>query len=184
MAVLTATGITFSDATTLASKYGVLPQSTVAIFYQASAPTGWTQNTAHNDKALRVVNGSGGGFGFGDTSGVGGIAFSSAFPSTAKAIDVPINVTSPVSGTVGDTTLTTAQIPQHTHNSLTGGSSSAAGGGSSFLTPGSTATGGVNGGSGGAHAHPWTGNVTVSTTGNTTLDLRVQYVDVIVCSFN
>jgi hypothetical protein len=184
MAVLTATGITFSDATTLSSKYGVLPQSTVAIFYQASAPTGWTQDTAHNDKALRVVNGSGGGFGFGGTSGVGGIAFSSAFPSTAKPIDVPINVTAPVTGTVGNTTLTTGQIPQHTHNSLTGGNASAAGGGSTFRTPGSTATGGVNEGSGGAHNHPWTGSVTVTTTANTTLDLRVQYVDVIVCSFN
>jgi hypothetical protein len=184
MAVLTATGITFSDATTLSSKYGVLPQSTVAIFYQASAPTGWTQDTAHNDKALRVVNGAGGGFGFGGTSGLGGIAFSSAFPSTAKEIDVPIDVTAPVTGTVGNTTLTTGQIPQHTHNSLTGGNASAAGGGSLFRTPGSTATGGVNEGSGGAHNHPWTGSVTVTTTGNTTLDLRVQYVDVIVCSFN
>jgi hypothetical protein len=184
MAVLTATGITFSDATTLASKYGVLPQSVVAVFYQAAAPTGWTKSVTHNDKALRVASGTGGGFGFGATAGAGGIAFSSAFPAAAKPIAVPINVTAAVSGTVGNTTLASGQIPQHTHNSLTGSDAAAAGGGSSFRTPGNTATGGVVEGSGSAHNHPWSGNVTLATTGNTTMDLSVQYIDVIVCSFN
>lgn len=33
---------------------------TVMLFYQASAPIGWTKLTAHNDKALRVVSGVGG----------------------------------------------------------------------------------------------------------------------------
>lgn len=33
------------------------------VFRQASAPTGWTQSTTHNDRALRVVSGSGGGTG-------------------------------------------------------------------------------------------------------------------------
>lgn len=32
-------------------------------FFQAAAPTGWTQNTAHTDKALRVVSTTGGGTG-------------------------------------------------------------------------------------------------------------------------
>lgn len=36
---------------------------TVMLFYQAAAPTGWTKSTAHNDKALRVVSGTGGGSG-------------------------------------------------------------------------------------------------------------------------
>ena len=31
------------------------------IFYQASAPSGWTQDTSLNDYGLRVVSGSGGG---------------------------------------------------------------------------------------------------------------------------
>ena len=30
---------------------------TKVVFAQASAPTGWTQDTTHNDKALRVVSG-------------------------------------------------------------------------------------------------------------------------------
>ena len=186
MAVLTATGVTFSDATSLTSKYGVLPQSTVSVFFQAAAPTGWTKSTTHNDKTLRVVSGDGGGFGSGGTAGAGGISFTSAFPATAKPIAVPISVTAPVSATIGDTTLTTAQIPQHTHNSLTGSDANAAAGSSQFRTPGNTATGGVDSplGTGGAHTHPWTGNVALATTGNTTMDLRVQYVDVILCSFN
>jgi hypothetical protein len=135
---------------------------------------------------LRVVSGTGGGFGSGGTAGAGGISFTSAFPATAKAIAVPISVTAPVSATIGNTTLTTAQIPQHTHNSLTGSDAAAASGASQFRTPGNTATGGVDSplGTGGAHTHPWVGNVTLTTTGNTTMDLRVQYVDVILCSFN
>jgi hypothetical protein len=47
---------TYSDAGTFAS-------GTVIPFFQASAPTGWTQNTTHNDKGLRVVSGTGGGNG-------------------------------------------------------------------------------------------------------------------------
>ena len=48
-----------------------------------AALTGWTQVTAHNDKALRLVNGAGGGFGFGGTSG-GGSNFSTVFPPQFK----------------------------------------------------------------------------------------------------
>ncbi len=33
------------------------------VFFQAAAPTGWTQDVTHNDKALRVVSGAGGGSG-------------------------------------------------------------------------------------------------------------------------
>jgi hypothetical protein len=36
------------------------PSGTVMLFYQAAAPTGWTKLTTQNDKALRVVSGSGG----------------------------------------------------------------------------------------------------------------------------
>jgi hypothetical protein len=61
MAELTANGITFSDLTQLNSRRGIFPQSTAWIFYQSSAPIGWTQNTTQNNKALRVVSGSSGG---------------------------------------------------------------------------------------------------------------------------
>ena len=62
-ATLTANGVTFGDSTQLNSKYGIIPQSKSSVFYQASAPTGWAKSTAHNNKALRVVSGTGGGSG-------------------------------------------------------------------------------------------------------------------------
>lgn len=43
--------------------YPSFPSGTKMVFFQASAPTGWTQDTTHNNKALRVVSGSGGGSG-------------------------------------------------------------------------------------------------------------------------
>jgi len=47
---------------------------TTIVFYQASAPTGWTKSTSHDNKALRVVSGTGGGSG-------GSTAFTSVFAS-------------------------------------------------------------------------------------------------------
>jgi hypothetical protein len=76
-----------------------IPSGTTALFVQSTAPTGWTKSTAHNNKALRVVSG---------TAGSGGsIAFTSAFTSQA------------VSGIVGFTTLTEAQMPSHQHGGNT-----------------------------------------------------------------
>ena len=42
-ATLTATGITFGDSTSLASKYGVVEQGAAMVFFQAAAPTGWVR---------------------------------------------------------------------------------------------------------------------------------------------
>lgn len=41
----------------------VIPAGTVMVFYQAAAPTGFTKVVTHDDKALRVVSGAGGGTG-------------------------------------------------------------------------------------------------------------------------
>lgn len=41
----------------------VIPAGTVMCFFQAAAPTGWTQVVTQNDKVLRVVSGVGGGSG-------------------------------------------------------------------------------------------------------------------------
>lgn len=65
---------------------------TVMLFVQTSAPTGWTKSTTHNDKALRVVSGA--------ASSGGSYTFSSTFAN----------------GNTGATTLSTAQMPSHTHN--------------------------------------------------------------------
>ncbi len=81
---------------------GVLdaPVDTLMLFQQTTAPAGWTKETTHDDKSLRVVTG---------TASSGGVtAFNTVF-GTGK--------------TAGDTTLTSAQsgVPAHLHaqNSVT-----------------------------------------------------------------
>jgi len=177
MSILQTSGIQFGDGTILNSKYGIIPQNTKAVFYEPSAPGGWSQVTTHNNKALRVVSGTGGGFGSGGTAGPGGQPFSTIFPTSLRPISG--NVTAV--GSVQPTTLTTQQIPGHTHNA----------GSSVNVSPGSPGIGGraVNTnapatsptGGGQAHTHPFSGG---SSPYSGTIDLRVQYIDVIICSFN
>lgn len=66
-------GSTWDDIATL------IPSGTVMVFYQAAAPVGWTKVTTQNDKALRVVSGSGGVAG-------GSIAFSGGIASHTHGI--------------------------------------------------------------------------------------------------
>jgi hypothetical protein len=170
-AKLTASGVVFTDSTVLNSKYGIVPQNSVSIFYQESAPTGWTKSTTNNDKTLRVVSGTGGGSG-------GSTAFSTIFPTSTTPITVS-NI--PLSGTTGNHTLTEAQLPSHTHANggfvglSPGGGDVAGGGGWTRSSPGTGPTGG-----GQAHSHPWSGTANFTSS----FDLRLQYIDVIVCTFN
>ena len=160
-------------ATTFTGAWANVPAGTVMLFVQTSAPTGWTKSTTHNNKALRVVSGS--------ASSGGSVAFTTAFASQA------------VSGTVASYTLTTADIPSHTHtasvtdpghthNLKVGGG---AGSGWASLTQGESntltttlATTGISvsnssTGGGGGHSHGFTG---------TAINLAVQYVDVIIAT--
>ena len=170
-AILTSTGIQFSDTTALNSRRDIFPTSTAWVVYQTAAPTGWTKVVTHNDKALRVVSGTGGG-------SDGSISFTSAFPGTAK----PISATSPITGTVGPHILTTPQLPSHTHANgghiglSFGGGDVGVGGGWTRSFPGVGANGGNQ-----AHAHPFSGG---SASFSTSMNLAVQYVDVIFASFN
>jgi hypothetical protein len=70
-----------------------MDSGTLMLFQQTSAPTGWTKQTTHNDKALRVVSGT--------ASSGGSSAFSTVFGKTATDA----------------TTLTTATMPSHAHAS-------------------------------------------------------------------
>jgi hypothetical protein len=185
MAKLTVNGITFSDSTQLNSKRGIFPQSTAWIFYQASAPTGWTKSTSHDNKALRVVSGTGGG-------SAGTRSFTSMMTSSYFNYSGTIGVATPT----GDHPLTTAQIPAHTHTMPTGnysfnavpaifnpdGSFNSWNGGdvtrAAAWTRNSPATGSVGSGSG--HAHPVAATAPISVP----ISLAVQYMDVIVCSFD
>jgi hypothetical protein len=157
-------------------QYAVFPSGTVMLFQQSSAPIGWTKQTTHNDKALRVVSGS--------TSSGGSVAFSTAFASQAVAGSVSINNTM----AVGATTLSTAQMPSHNHNSgLRGnyaiyGSAGVAYDSAYDITSAGSATPITSStGSGGSHTHSISGSVTGSFSG-TSINMAVQYVDVIFAS--
>ena len=182
MARLTSTGINFDilDPTNnIESFYWIYPAGTRKLFYQATAPTGWTQVTTHNNKALRVVNGTGGGSG-------GSSSWTSVLSNSAN-LGVTISGTFPISGSVGGHTLSLSQLPNHTHPSTFGPAGGA--GATPFsntgnrLQSGSNATGGMGGG-GGSHDHPWSGSVTINENTSLSVNLGVQYVNVILCSLN
>ena len=160
--LLSTIGITFNDGSKLNSLYGIIPQSTATLFYKATAPTGWTQVTVHNDKALRVVSGTGAG-----SAGVS--PFTTVFPSAA---------TTPVAGTVGATTLTLAQMASHAHGQGAVNYSGANNACGAPNQPGCVTVAGQTStdaqGGNGSHTHPIAA----------TVDLRVLYVDVIICTFN
>lgn len=149
-----------------------IESGTAMLFYQNSAPTGWTIDASNNDKLIKVVSSSGG------VSG-GNTAFTNVFNHTHTdtfAADAH--------------TLTTSQIPSHNHN-LTGStfnnatngfgshSVSAVGGGLMGLTladGSSLATSHIQAtGSGASHPHNLSGSIT-----STTID--PQFISTIVAT--
>jgi microcystin-dependent protein len=109
------------------------------LFVQTAAPTGWTKSTTHDNKALRVVSGS---------VTTGGTQ----------------NFTAVLNGTVGATTLTTAQMPSHTHGVVYGVFGTGAGVTGSLSNKTNPNTGATGGG--GSHTH----------------SMDVAYVDVIIAT--
>lgn len=184
MARLTDTGIQFDlldPSNSINSYYWQYPAGTKKFFFQATAPTGWTQDTSLNNRSLRVVNTSGGGTG-------GTSNFTSVLSSTAP-LSVPISQVFPISGSVGGHTLSVSELPDHTHQSFFG----PAGGANATpfsntgarLISGNTVTGTMDpAGGGGSHNHPFTGEVNVVQTAEIDVDLGVTYVDIILCSLN
>jgi hypothetical protein len=118
---------------------GGFAPGTVMLFVQTAAPTGWTKSTTHDNKALRVVSGS---------VTTGGTQ----------------NFTAVLNGTVGATTLTTAQIPSHTHTIPSNTSGSQSGFAGISRNPTGFSTGAAGGG--GSHTH----------------SMDVAYVDVIIAT--
>lgn len=121
------------DGSLITNVAGGFPSGTKLLFQQTAAPTGWTKDTTHNDKALRVVSGT--------ASSGGTNAFSTVMGQT----------------TVGSTTLTSSQIPAHTHPQDTntvrhGGTAWATGGGDCTIQSGGGTTQSNTGG-GSSHNH-------------------------------
>lgn len=65
----------------LTGGWAYLPSGTRCLFQQTAAPTGWTKDTTHNNKALRVVSGT--------ASSGGTMDFTSAF--TSRTVPLPIH---------------------------------------------------------------------------------------------
>lgn len=160
-----------------------LPSGTKMLFYAATAPTGWTAVTGLNNIALRIVSAS-------TTGGTvtTGSPFTTIFANNRTT-----------SGTVGNTILTVAQMPVHSHGITDPGHDHKYGnqyftpsafnddnsfvyGQNSEFTVTSKSTTGITinnaGGTGGVtqgHNHTFSG-------GN--LDMKVTYADFIVCQKN
>ena len=191
MARLTGNGVLFDlldPNNKIDSFYWMYPAGTKKLFFQATAPTGWTQDTTNAGRALRVVSGTGGGTG-------GCTPFVTALSSSSGNINVGINTTLPVeippgAGTfIGNHTLSITELPDHVHPSVygpTGGANATPFSNTGARTiDGNTATGTMNESSGGgAHNHPFSGSTTINTTFSDGIDLGVQYVDVIICTLN
>lgn len=172
---------TIVDVTASASG-NPIPSGTKMLFVQTSAPVGWTKDTTHNDKSLRVVNG---------TAGSGGtVAFSTVFSTSRDASTVTTTGSigsTTVTGTVNASSLSVEQLAPHNHGLEQGPYT----GGGNWTPPGSNTQYGVNAnttynGSGWGHSHGFSGgahnhSLTMNSHFHST-NLNVQYVDTIIAT--
>jgi len=184
------------------------------LFAQSSAPTGWSKSTSHNNKALRVVSGSGGGSG-------GSQAFTSAFANRSVSVSGSgtASISISVSGSTGNTGNPTttqylnvvtdqhasvsADLPSHRH--YTGKNVGSFGSGYGLVDSMTATSSGAfytnYEGSNGSHHHAiylhplgnhthsgasfsgsGSDSDTVSVSSSGSLNMSVQYVDVIICT--
>jgi len=160
--VLTSNGTTWVSSAP-ASEFS---SGTRMTFNQTNAPTGWTKDTGTNNAGFRLVSGS--------VSSGGTEDFTTAF-SSSTAVTV-----SSISGSAGATTLSTPQIPSHSHPVLAGGGPGVNPRNQGFredYTEGTSSTN--NAGGGGSHNHPFS-----FSSGSGTVNLAVKYVDLIIAQKN
>lgn len=189
--------LTVHDIT--ATGAGLIPSGSIMLFQQTSAPVGWTKLTTQNNKALRVVSGSAG-------SG-GSTSFTTALNSNNTISGTTDGSSVTITGSTGSHTLTLNEIPSHSHFTSSSGNgfpNTVQANGALTVTSNSNGGAGNNdynffgvsgqadqspsqlvGGSGG-HTHS-VGSLSGSshTHGfSTTLNLDVQYVDIILAQKN
>ena len=190
---------------------GDFPAGTITLFVQASAPAGWVQVNSQNNKAIRVVNGTGGGSGgsqpftsvFTAVPVTGSVSFSGLSVSGGQTNTVSQTPSGSVqlgSLSVSSTSIDQNQMPGHTHqyarrpaNGQKSGNNNGVGD-----VDFSNATGAAGGGGGHSHSVSGSGSFSgnsmshshsfsASVSGNGsfqggTINLAVQYVDGILCS--
>ena len=156
------------------------PTGTRMSFQQSAAPTGWTKDTTAglDNSAMRIVTGS--------VVNGGSVNFTTAFASQTPAGSVSITA---VSGTAGATTLTTPQIPSHTHSATNRASNPSAVPNNFTMsntktndtsyTANTSATGG-----GGSHDHPFSFSSGSGTFTGSAINLAVKYYDFIIATID
>jgi microcystin-dependent protein len=112
----------------------------------------------------------------------GTVDFTTAFASQTPAGSVSITA---VSGSAGATTLTTPQIPSHTHPNG-GGNAQYIGGNASPYDPARTIAAQSTGSTGGdgSHTHPFSFSSGSGTFTGTAINLAVKYYDFIIASID
>ena len=174
-------GIDFADNSRMQSLFDIIPQNTRLLIHASTAPSGWTKETGngYNNAALRVMSQGT----FTSTTQTGKV-FTEAFKVHQKSYTIQSTITGL---SVGNHTLSTPQIPSHTHNMPNAGSGAGVadntpsnqGGQRADMGQGTT---GAKGG-GGNHKHPSTYQ-TVKGPLQTTHSLNVKYMDVILCEYD
>jgi len=166
----------FAKANTVSGQ--TIASGTTMTFQQTTAPTGFTKVTTYNDYAMRIVSGS-------VANKTNGVAFTTAFASQTPSGSVSTSV----SGSVGSTTLSTSQIPSHSHTASTsaievttlGGPIQYSPEGSFSYTTGSVTVDAAGGG--GSHNHSFSGSASSTFTGSA-INMAVNYVDFILATAN
>lgn len=172
--VLDGSNITYSTRTNVLG--AAFPASTKAVFQQTSAPTSWTKDTTHNDKALRLVTG---------TVGSGGsVAFSTCFSRTTTdsftipQTHLPSGVT--LSGTISDHIHSGGDLFDAVAMEVVSDTTQDR---NMVLAVNNTGTGNT----GGVVSGPIACSVSLGGSGSAlapAMDIRVQYADAIVASKN
>lgn len=166
--VLTSDGSTWTSVAVASASFD---SGTLMLFQQTTAPTGWTKQTTHDNKALRVVSGT--------ASSGGSVAFTTAFASQTPSGSVSITS---ITGSAGATTLATNQIPSHTHNIAARNANTEG----SFVRKSNDfnaldiPTGAAGGG--GSHNHSFSFSSGSASFSGNAINLAVQYVDLIIAS--
>ena len=176
--VLSATTGSAPTWATISTK--AFPTGTRMSFQQTAAPTGWTKDTtaALDNSAMRIVTGS--------VVNGGSVDFTTAFASQTPTGSVTITS---VTGTAGSTTLTTPQIPSHSHAQTrrSGGpyipnTTLQSAGSQGPVSPTNLTTEATGGG--GSHDHPFSFSSGSGTFSGNAINLAVKYYDFIIATID
>ena len=179
-----------TSANTVDVGAGAFDSGTSMLFQQTNAPTGWTKQTTHNDKAVRIVTGSvgtGGSVAFSTALGTGATVAGGSVSGSPDASSLSVSI----SGNIANTTLSTSQIPSHTHSIPlihTPGIPASQVSGRQGNSTNPSATGSTGGDGSHTHNHnlsgSMSGNIGVGNlaVGASTASINVNYVDFIIAN--